>query len=155
VEIVDGHLEADGALISLGEDLNKDGHPVPIWFAWPEIEADAAMLVCWELTAVPGLARTPAYALAILNGNEEATEARIGRQAILTKEEGERDRPAPTVLMLIDEQALRRPVGTAETMRGQLEHLIAMSLSANASWLACRTLLRCGTGRFRMGRCPW
>ena len=45
VEIVDDPLEADGALISLWEDLNKDGHPVPVWFDWPKIESDAAMLV--------------------------------------------------------------------------------------------------------------
>ncbi|WP_344898006.1 helix-turn-helix transcriptional regulator, partial [Actinomadura meridiana] len=35
VELVDEYLEANGALINLWEDLNKDGHPVPLWFDWP------------------------------------------------------------------------------------------------------------------------
>ncbi|MFE9104186.1 hypothetical protein ACFYYL_36845 [Actinomadura geliboluensis] len=35
MEIIGDHLEAGGALIALWEDLNKDGHPVPVWFDWP------------------------------------------------------------------------------------------------------------------------
>ncbi|URN08142.1 helix-turn-helix domain-containing protein [Actinomadura madurae] len=53
VEIVDDHLDAGGSLINLWEDLNKDGHPVPIWFDWPQIEADAAILVCYEHSVIP------------------------------------------------------------------------------------------------------
>jgi hypothetical protein len=37
---------------------------------------------------IPGLAQTPAYALAILRGNTEAADARIERQAILTMDDG-------------------------------------------------------------------
>lgn len=84
VEIVDDFLEADGALINLWEDLNKDGHPVPIWFDWPQIEADAVMLVSWEPMLIPGLAQIPAYASALLKRNEEAVTARMSRQQILT-----------------------------------------------------------------------
>ncbi|WP_433467941.1 helix-turn-helix domain-containing protein [Spirillospora sp. CA-128828] len=130
VEIVDDYLEGDGALISLWGDLNKDGHPVPIWFDWPQIEADAMIMVCWEHSVIPGLAQTPAYALAILRGNQEAADARISRQAILTRTSGA---AAPTVTFLIDEQVLNRLVGTAETMREQLEHLIEMSMLPNVT----------------------
>jgi hypothetical protein len=133
VEIVDDHLEAGGALISLWEDLNKDGHPVPIWFDWPKIEVDAAMLITWQHSVIPGLAQTPAYALAILHNNKEAAEVRIERQSILTKEPTEDDKLLPTLVMLIDEQALRRPVGTAETMKEQLEHLIEISMLPNVT----------------------
>jgi hypothetical protein len=132
VEIVDDYLDAGGSLVSLWEDLNKDGRPVPIWFDWPQIEADAAMLVCWEHSVIPGLAQTPAYALAILHNNKEAAEVRINRQAILAPEHGEKS-SSPTLVMLIDEQALRRPVGTPETMKEQLEHLIEMSMLPNVT----------------------
>jgi len=126
---VDDYLEAGGSLISLWEDLNKDGHPVPIWFDWPQIEGDAVMLVSWENSVIPGLAQTPAYALAMLRGNQEAADARISRQSILT-----RDDPAPpTVLFLLDEHVLYNLVGTPETMREQLEHLLELSLLPNVT----------------------
>ncbi|MEW2354427.1 helix-turn-helix transcriptional regulator [Spirillospora sp. NPDC029432] len=130
VEIVDDHLDGGGSLISLWEDLNKDGHPVPIWFDWPQVEADAAVLVCWEHSLVPGLAQTPAYALAILHGIQEAADARLKRQSILTKDDGT---APPMLAILFDEQALYRPVGTAETMKEQLEHLLAMSQLPNVT----------------------
>lgn len=130
VEQVDRLLEADGALIKLWLDLNRNGHPVPIWFDWPKIEAEAAMLVCWEHSLIPGLAQTQAYALAILHNNQEAADARISRQAIITRHGEE---VAPTLVLLIDEQALFRPVGAAETMREQLEYLIEMSMLPNVT----------------------
>ncbi|WP_211258957.1 helix-turn-helix domain-containing protein, partial [Spirillospora albida] len=129
VEVVDDHLEAGGALINLWEDLNKDGHPVPIWFDWPQIESDAAMLVCYEQSVMPGLVQTPAYASAILHGNRDAVEARIARQVIIT---GDGTAP-PTLVIMVDEQALHRPVGTPETMKEQLEHLIALSALPNVT----------------------
>jgi len=130
VEIVDESLEAEGALISLWEDLNKDGHPVPIWFDWPKIETDAAMLVCWQHSVIPGLAQTQAYALTIVHGNHEAAEVRMNRQALLYKEE---DGGPALVVFLIDEQVLYRRVGTSEVMRDQLEHLIELSTLPNVT----------------------
>ncbi|XVQ16306.1 helix-turn-helix domain-containing protein [Spirillospora sp. CA-255316] len=130
VETVDGHLDAGGSLLSLWEDLNKDGRPVPIWFDWPQVEADAATLVCWEHSLIPGLAQTSAYALAILHSNQEAADMRLKRQSILANEDGA---ASPMLAMLIDEQALYRPVGTAETMKEQLDHLVALSMLPNVT----------------------
>ncbi|MES9541344.1 Scr1 family TA system antitoxin-like transcriptional regulator [Actinomadura sp. NPDC000600] len=127
VEIVDDYLEASGALISLWEDLNKDGHPVPIWFDWPQIEGDAIELIYYQLCVIAGMAQAPSYAAAILDGNEEAVAARLERQKIIDKEN------APTITFLVDEQALYRQVGTAETMREQLEHLLALSERPNVT----------------------
>ncbi|MFI0447380.1 helix-turn-helix domain-containing protein [Actinomadura sp. 6N118] len=126
VEIVDDFLEADGSLLDLWEDLNKDGHPVPIWFDWPEIETDAIELTFYQLSVIAGLAQTPAYAMAVL-GKEKSVDARLERQKILDKGE------SPTVTLLVDEQALYRPVGTPETMREQLEHLLALSERPNVT----------------------
>ncbi|MEU8802143.1 helix-turn-helix transcriptional regulator [Spirillospora sp. NPDC048819] len=133
VQIVDDHLEAGGTLLTLWEDLNKDGRPVPIWFDWPEIEADAVMLITWQHSVIPGLAQTPAYALAILQNNQAAANARIDRQAILTKAPEDDEASVPTYVMLINEYVLRNPVGTADTMREQLEHLIKMSMLPNVT----------------------
>lgn len=130
VEQVDRILDSDGALNKLWEDLNRDGHPVPIWFDWPKIEMDAAMLVSWEPMLIAGLAQTPAYASALLQGNEEAVAARLARQEIL---KGRDRRTPPELVLLVDEQALRRPVGTAETMKEQLEHLLDLSMLPNVT----------------------
>ncbi|GAA4612623.1 helix-turn-helix transcriptional regulator [Actinoallomurus liliacearum] len=127
VENVDGFLEAGGALISLWEDLNEDGHPVPIWFDWPQIEADAIELTCYQLSVIAGLAQSASYATAILGGNKDAVDARLERQKLFDKEN------APTVALLVDEQALYRPVGTAETMRDQLHHLLSLSERPNVT----------------------
>jgi hypothetical protein len=127
VEIVDDHLEAGGSLISLWEDLNKDGHPVPIWFDWPEIESDAIELTCYQLSVMAGLAQSEAYATALLGRNSEAANVRLERQKILDGE------GSPTLTLLVDEQALFRPVGTAETMRNQLEHLLALGERPNVA----------------------
>ncbi|MFD0899078.1 helix-turn-helix domain-containing protein [Actinomadura sediminis] len=129
-EIVDDYLEAGGALIALWNDLNKDGHPVPVWFDWPKIEADAAMLVSWEPMLVTGLAQTRAYASALLRGNEEAVDVRLGRQSILARDD---ERDATILSLLIDEQALHRLVGDTETMKEQLEHLIVLSMLPNVT----------------------
>lgn len=88
VEIIDDHLEAGGALIALWEDLNKDGHPVPVWFDWPQREGDAVMLVCWEHGVIPGLLQTPDYMSVLLKGNQEAIDLRLRRQSILTRDDG-------------------------------------------------------------------
>jgi transcriptional regulator with XRE-family HTH domain len=128
VELVDDYLDAGGALVHLWEDLNKDDHPVPLWFDWPGIEADATMLVSWEPMLVPGLVQTPAYAASLLQGNQEAIDARTERQRIIT---GEGRAIPPDLVLLIDEQALHRRVGGAETMREQLEHLAEVSTLPN------------------------
>ncbi|SNR98172.1 Helix-turn-helix domain-containing protein [Actinomadura mexicana] len=147
VVAVDEHLEAGGSLIGLWEDPNKDGHPVPIWFDWPRIEADAAMLITYQHSVIPGLVQTPAYALAILHGNQEAANARIDRQKIL-KDPRDDELPPPLYVVLIDEQALYRLVGTGETMREQLEHLIEMSSWPN---ITIQVLLGSGEHDGNMG----
>jgi transcriptional regulator with XRE-family HTH domain len=121
VEIVDDHLEAGGALISLWEDLNKDGHPVPAWFDWPEIESDAADLVSWEHTLVPGLLQREAYARAVLR-KDESVETRIARQSILTRNES----PPVVLTALLGEGVLNYLVGSPEVMHEQMEHLLVV-----------------------------
>ncbi|MFI0355291.1 helix-turn-helix domain-containing protein [Actinomadura sp. 9N407] len=142
VEITDDYLEAGGSLISLWEDLNKDGHPVPIWFDWPQIEAEAVELTSWEHTIVPGLLQNEAYARAFL-GADDAVEARMARQSILT-----RDSPPPTELVaLLSEAVLNYKVGSPEVMREQLKHLLALSELPNVTIQIVRITGRpAGTG---------
>lgn len=79
--------------------------------------------------AVPGLIQTADYARALLLVSRpqatteqvnEGVEARMSRQAVLTRE-------SPTHLMVVlDEAVLRRPVGGPSVMADQLEHLLGV-----------------------------
>jgi transcriptional regulator with XRE-family HTH domain len=109
----------------------------PNWFEpYVGLEEAAASIRSYEIQFVPGLLQTPDYARAVaLLGHPprsgEAVERRVrlrmARQAVLT-------RPSPVHLWaVLDEAVLRRPIGGADVMRGQLEHLIEVSARSNVS----------------------
>lgn len=89
------------------------------------LENDATAIRTFQAMFVPGLLQTGEYMRAFMLGSglvseaeiEERVMVRLGRQAMLS-----RPRP-PQFDVLIDEQALRRPVGGAQVMHEQLEHL--------------------------------
>lgn len=123
-------LGCNGALTELlgllSDQLKR--RPFPSWFAeWPDKEVEAKRLRSFEPLVIPGLLQTEAYARAILSTRldstaeeiDEAVAARMERQRIL-----ERDQP-PELSAIVDEAALRRPVGDPDVMRGQLAHLTA------------------------------
>jgi transcriptional regulator with XRE-family HTH domain len=103
----------------------------PSWFAeWVEAERRATMLRTWEPLLVPGLLQTPDYARALFlawhaaDSDDQVDQllgARMERQAIF-----QRDDP-PTLWAVLDEGVLRRRIGSAPTMRGQLRHLLEVS----------------------------
>lgn len=111
----------------------RDGGPVKAWFAgWFDAEGKAHTLRIWQPIIVPGLLQSPAYAreLFIATGlsedrASEYVQSRLDRQAIL-------DRPEPpSIVVVLDELALHRLIGTAEIMREQLAHVIELSRRPN------------------------
>lgn len=118
-ETMDHALDADGELLDLYDDLVKDA-TFPTWFDWHTVEPEAEMLQSYQPLNIHGLLQTPAYASALLKGDKDAVEARINRQAILTRE----NPPPPNFSVLQDEVSLYRPVGNSEIMKEQLEHLL-------------------------------
>jgi hypothetical protein len=103
------------------------GDLLPPWFrAYVDLEAAASLIRTYEGQFVPGLLQTEDYLRAVVGGaqlNESPEEAerrvalRLGRQQLLTRE------GAPRLWAVVDEAALRRPVGGREVMRAQLERL--------------------------------
>jgi transcriptional regulator with XRE-family HTH domain len=99
----------------------------PAWFGpWAKAERDAQSLYNYEPLIVPGLLQTPDYGRRILRGGrprdtdeqiDELLAARLDRQQILTTED-----PA-SFWFILDEMALRRPIGGGEVMRAQLDRL--------------------------------
>jgi transcriptional regulator with XRE-family HTH domain len=96
---------------------------------------EAAVEICtYEAQFVPGLLQTEDYASAVIlleysNPKEisRRVSLRMARQAILSG-------PDPTSLWaVLDEAALRRPIGGVRAMRAQLEHLIEMAQQPNVT----------------------
>ncbi|MCF3137294.1 helix-turn-helix domain-containing protein [Streptomyces olivochromogenes] len=104
---------------------------MPDWFAaYLSLEQAALQIRAYENQFVHGLLQTEDYARALLTaGNPhapaEATARRVAlrmrRQELLT-----RDGP-PRVWVVMDETVLRWPVGGAEVMRAQIDHLIEVN----------------------------
>jgi transcriptional regulator with XRE-family HTH domain len=130
-------------LLALAEQTNAPGwwqaysDVVPDWLqGYLGVEQAATVIRCYEVQFVPGLLQTEDYARATIRlahgethdralGGERETERRVElrrrRQQILL-----RPRP-PQLWAVIDEAALRRPIGGIDVMLGQLEHLLDVS----------------------------
>jgi len=113
------------------------GDVLPRWFrTYVDLESAAALIRTYEGQFIPGLLQTDAYMRAVVQGahlDESAEELgrrvrlRMARQQLLTREQ------PPRVWAVIDEAALRRPVGGREVMAGQLERLIEATKLPNVT----------------------
>ncbi len=107
---------------------HRDSDWLPKWFdTYLGLEQGARLIRCYEPRAVPELLQTADYARALLTlaHPEEPADAierrvalRMRRQHIL-----ERADP-PQVWLIVEESALRRPIGGSAVWRGQLDRLI-------------------------------
>ncbi|MER5213866.1 helix-turn-helix transcriptional regulator [Streptomyces sp. NPDC002838] len=101
---------------------------VPAWMqAYLGAEQAASLIRCFEVQRVPGLLQTPDYARASIRlAHPGASTEEIDRRVMLrmTRQRILHRRPAAQLWAVIDEAALRRPVGGISTMRAQLRHLI-------------------------------
>lgn len=94
------------------------------------LESEAASVRDYNSDLVTGLFQVEGYARAILHAHvpllddttiEQRVEARLKRQALLTQDDG------PVFHCILDEGALRRPVGGPSVMRSQLERIIELA----------------------------
>jgi hypothetical protein len=121
-------------LLSLARQANTPGwwhtysDVLPSWFqVYVGLEGAASLIRTYEVQLVPGLLQTGEYALAVSRSGragepdeEEArrVDVRMHRQRLLS-------RPGPPRLWaIVDEAALRRPIGGSAVMRAQIEYLI-------------------------------
>ncbi|MFI2664542.1 helix-turn-helix domain-containing protein [Micromonospora carbonacea] len=122
------------ALLKLARDANSPGwwhrygDVLPSWFqSYLGLEAAAALIRSYEVQFVPGLLQTPEYARAVvLLGHRGAGTDEIDRRVSLRMQRQEllrRPRP-PQLWAVVDEAALRRPIGGPQVMHDQLTALI-------------------------------
>ena len=122
--------------MALAREANQQGwwqsfsEVLPNWFQpYIGLEESAELIRTYELQFIPGLLQTEEYARAIIaQGNrgaskdviEQRVNVRMNRQRVLCKENG------PRLWVVIDEAALRRPIGGVKTMKAQIERLIEL-----------------------------
>jgi transcriptional regulator with XRE-family HTH domain len=119
-------------LLSLARRANQPGwwhsygDVLPSWFqSYIGLEQAASRIRTYEPQFVPGLLQTEDYAAAVIalgDFQPEEVERRVALRA--TRQRTFRD-GALRLWAVIDEIALRRPVGGPEVLRGQLEYLMA------------------------------
>ncbi|WP_371478036.1 helix-turn-helix domain-containing protein [Kitasatospora sp. NBC_00315] len=129
------------ALLGLVREANKSGwwhsynDVLPGWFqTYVGLEEAATLIRTYEVQFIPGLLQSEEYARAVFGQSrpvisdeelERRVSLRLRRQKLLT--EGN----SPRLWAVIDEAALRRPVGGPEVMRGQLKYLIDIAEQSN------------------------
>jgi transcriptional regulator with XRE-family HTH domain len=131
------------ALLSLAKDANRPAwwqrysDILPTWFqTYVGLEETATLIRTYEGHLVPGLLQTEDYARAVifagLPGEPDAEverwlRLRMDRQGLLSGLD------PPRLWAVVDEAALRRPVGGPEVMRAQLEYLINATKQPNVT----------------------
>jgi transcriptional regulator with XRE-family HTH domain len=118
-------------------DMAREGHRKGWWAAYDDVlpsgfdiyvglEAEAAAVRSYEISAVPGLLQTSDYARAVLQELfprhvaeqiDRLVDLRMERQRRLEEE------PPLEVWAILDEAVIRRPVGGRQVMRAQLDRL--------------------------------
>src|SRR5215211_5218177 len=113
------------------------GDVLPPWFrTYVDLESVATLIRTYEGQFIPGLLQTDDYMRAVVQGahlDESSEEVgrrvrlRMARQTLLTREQ------PPRLWAVVDEAALRRPVGGPEVMRAQLERLLEAAKLPNVT----------------------
>jgi transcriptional regulator with XRE-family HTH domain len=138
LDIYDVHGDQREVLLTLAREARQRGwwqsyssDAVPEWFqVYLGLEAEAASIHEYAAELVPGLLQTADYYRAFMRtapaaGNEEAIERKIAVRA--TRQERLTADDAPECWAVLNEAAIRRVVGGAEVMRGQLQHIVQMA----------------------------
>ena len=128
-------------LLALARQANAPGwwqpysDVMPGWFqSYLGLEAATSLIRTYEVQFIPGLLQTREYARAVVRlGHPRASdtdverrvELRLARQKLLT-----RDDP-PQLWAVVDEAALRRPIGGAAVLRGQIDALVGATQLPN------------------------
>lgn len=126
------------AMVRTGHERNwwqVSGDLPPNWRDLLQFEAEATAIYNWELTIIPGLLQTDEYAESIIRNAAPSLSADQRHELVVRRMDRQARywaRPTAEFTAVIDETALRRPVGGAEVMRKQLKHLARATRTTNA-----------------------
>ncbi|GAA2131608.1 helix-turn-helix domain-containing protein [Actinomadura napierensis] len=120
----------NGAFHRIWEWMQRFGRLAVLPPGFPDFierEREAEVMHIFETMVITGLLQTPEYAYEVLIEGRTSEQAkqlvatRMERQSVL-----ERENP-PHLVVVLDEAAIRRPIGNVDVMRGQIQHLIDMA----------------------------
>ncbi|MEO3829176.1 helix-turn-helix transcriptional regulator [Actinomadura sp. B10D3] len=126
----DTYFETNGTFCRIWEWIRDFGRLAVLPPGFPDFiarEREAVGMHVFENMVVTGLFQTPEYAYEVIKSDkasetvERLVETRIERQLILEQ------KVPPNIVAIFDEGAVRRPIGSPQVMRGQIEHLIALA----------------------------
>ncbi|WP_017622454.1 helix-turn-helix domain-containing protein [Nocardiopsis chromatogenes] len=118
----------------MARDTNKPGwwqqygEALPNWFqVYVGLEEAASRIRVYEAQFIHGLLQTEEYARAVINGGvglpDQATEDRV---KVRMRRQRRLDEPNVKLWSILDEAAVRRPVGGPELMRRQMQRLVEL-----------------------------
>jgi transcriptional regulator with XRE-family HTH domain len=121
-------------MLALAQQANNQGwwakydDIMPDWFeSYVGLEQATSLIRTYELQFVPGLFQTEEYARAVtVLGHRAAPNSEIERRVSLRMQRQDllKVQDPPRMWAVIDESALRRPVGGRDVMRAQLRRLM-------------------------------
>jgi transcriptional regulator with XRE-family HTH domain len=116
---------------------HKYGDVLQSWFeVYVGLEEAASLIRTYEIQFVPGLLQGRDYARAVIMlGHDAGSGAEIDRKVALRMARQRRltGPDAPRLWAVVDEAALRRPIGGAKVMRTQIEYLIEITELPNVT----------------------
>ena len=130
-------VEERDKLIALAKEANtpgwwhRFGDVLPGWFqSYLGLEATASLIRTYEVQFVPGLLQTRDYARGVVmlgHGHTGPKEVEHRVNLRVSRQKNFQKGTAPRLWTVVDEAALRRPIGGTKVMRAQLEQLIEFS----------------------------
>lgn len=139
---------ADGALLAGAEHIAETNYPAGFG-EQANLERDCVWLHSYEPNTIPGILQTEDYARAVINAYtptidddevERLVRARIERQELFIR------RPPANLSFVIEEHALRRPIGGPDVLRAQLLRLLEVAELRNVAVQVMPTDVREHTG---------
>ncbi|WP_405896102.1 Scr1 family TA system antitoxin-like transcriptional regulator [Streptomyces sp. NBC_00104] len=133
VDAVDRAVGGGGVLSAMKGEVGRARYP-GFFREFVRLEAEAVELHAYDALLVNGLLQCEEYARAVFEmwrplldeaTLEQRLAARLVRQKIFAR------RPAPLMSFVIEEAALRRPLGGRQVLRGQLEQLLLVGHQRN------------------------
>ncbi|MCT7356502.1 helix-turn-helix domain-containing protein [Streptomyces sp. 15-116A] len=119
-------LGADGLISATWEDVKKVRYPKKVR-ELGKLEGRAVEIGVYECNIIAGLLQTPDHARTVIGAAqppyspddvERMVAARLARQSVFARD------PAPALSFVLEEGALRRPIGGRMVWRQQLERLL-------------------------------
>jgi transcriptional regulator with XRE-family HTH domain len=130
-------------LLSLMKEANAPGwwhqfgDVIPSWLQpYVDLEGAASRIRTYEVQVIPGLLQTRDYARAVVkleHGQAPAAEIERRVDLRLTRQQVLRRADPPQLWAVIDEAALRRPIGGGQVLREQIQSLAEAARQPNIS----------------------